>query len=83
MTAPKEESVNLVQEWLQGQIPGAKMTMTGEYLTVEDSIDAIESLLKTTYHTYGKIAASRFCTHLTYFESEQGDKRTCASNTRV
>lgn len=54
MTAPKEKSVSLVKEWLQGEIPSAKVSLTGEYLTVESNVNAIERLLKTTYSTYGR-----------------------------
>lgn len=57
MTAPKEESVTLVKKWLDNEAPDAKVTVVGDYFTVEDRVDAIEKLLKTQYNTYGKLTA--------------------------
>ena len=54
MTAPKEESVSLVTKWLRNEIPSAKVSKTGDYLTVEGTLNTIEKLLKTKYSTYGK-----------------------------
>ncbi|KAL1652679.1 hypothetical protein SLS61_004659 [Didymella pomorum] len=52
MTAPKEESVSLVKKWLDSEAPNAKVSVSGDYVTVEGSVDAIEQLLKTKYNTY-------------------------------
>ena len=54
MTAPKAESVTLVQDWLKQEISDAKFSVTGDYVTVEGSVNAIEKLLKTQYNTFGK-----------------------------
>lgn len=54
MTAPKEESVSLVKEWLEREVSNAKVSVTGDYFTVEGTVNAIEKLLKTKYNTYGK-----------------------------
>lgn len=54
MTAPKEESVSLVKEWLEREVSSAKVSVTGDYFTVEGTVNAIEKLLKTKYNTYGK-----------------------------
>ncbi|KAJ4311820.1 hypothetical protein N0V94_007762 [Neodidymelliopsis sp. IMI 364377] len=52
MTAPKKESVSLVNEWLKNEIPNTKVTVTGDYFTVEGTVNDIERLLKTKYSTY-------------------------------
>ncbi|XPS96904.1 Tripeptidyl-peptidase I [Ascochyta lentis] len=52
MTAPKEDSVSLVKEWLEKEISNAKVSVTGDYFTVEGTVNAIEKLLKTEYSTY-------------------------------
>jgi tripeptidyl-peptidase-1 len=54
LTGPKEESVSLVKEWLQSEISSSKISVAGDYLTVEGTVNAVEKLLKTTYSTYGK-----------------------------
>lgn len=54
MTAPNEDSVILVKEWLEKEISGAKISVMGDYFTVEGTVNAIEKLLKTKYSTYGK-----------------------------
>jgi tripeptidyl-peptidase-1 len=54
MTAPKKESVSLVNEWLKNEIPDTKVTVAGDYFTVEATVNEIEGLLKTKYSTYGK-----------------------------
>jgi tripeptidyl-peptidase-1 len=46
--------VSLVKEWLQSEIPSGKISVAGDYLTVEGTVNAVEKLLKTTYSTYGK-----------------------------
>ena len=60
MTAPKEESVSLVKKWLDSEAPTAKVSISGDYVTVEGSVEAIEQLLKTKYNTYGKKTALFF-----------------------
>lgn len=55
MTAPKEESVSLVKSWLQNEIPSGKVSMSGDYITVEATVNAIEKLLKTSYGSYGRM----------------------------
>ena len=54
MTAPNDESVNLVQEWLEKEIPNAKLSVTGDYFTVKGKVNDIEKLLKTKYSNYGE-----------------------------
>jgi tripeptidyl-peptidase-1 len=54
MTAPKDESVSLVKTWLQNEMPSGKISMTGDYITVEGTVDAIEKLLNTKYSSYSK-----------------------------
>ena len=54
MTAPKDESVSLVKTWLQNEMPSGKISVTGDYITVEGTVDAIEKLLNTRYSSYGK-----------------------------
>ncbi|KAJ4358818.1 hypothetical protein N0V95_002740 [Ascochyta clinopodiicola] len=52
LIGPKEESVSLVKEWIQSEISSDKISVAGDYLTVEGTVNAIEKLLKTTYSTY-------------------------------
>ncbi|OSS43496.1 hypothetical protein B5807_11875 [Epicoccum nigrum] len=52
MTAPKDESISLVKTWLQNEMPSGKISMTGDYITVEGTVDAIEKLLNTKYSSY-------------------------------
>ncbi|KAJ4351604.1 uncharacterized protein N0V89_006947 [Didymosphaeria variabile] len=52
MTAPKEESVDLVKEWLGREISNAKVDVMGDYFTVEGTVSAVENLLKTKYNSY-------------------------------
>lgn len=54
MTAPKDESVSLVKTWLKNEMPSGKISMTGDYITVEGTVDAIEKLLNTKYSSYSK-----------------------------
>jgi tripeptidyl-peptidase-1 len=54
MTAPKDESVSLVKTWLQNEMPSGKISMNGDYITVEGTVDAIEKLLNTKYSSYSK-----------------------------
>ena len=56
MIAPKKESVDLVQEWLDKELTGsgADVTVKGDYATVQASVKTIEKLLKTEYSTFGK-----------------------------
>ena len=55
MTAPKDESVSLVKTWLQNEMPSGKISVTGDYITVEGTVDAIEKLLNTNYSSYSKL----------------------------
>lgn len=82
MTAPKAESVTLVQDWINKEIADAKVSVTGDYVTVDGSVNAIEKLLKTQYNTFGKQSP------LLYdpgpdLVSERGDKGKDSENTRV
>lgn len=53
LTAPKEESVRLVQDWLQKEASGAKVATVGDFVTVEATVNSIEKLLKTEYSSFG------------------------------
>jgi tripeptidyl-peptidase-1 len=56
MIAPKQESSDLVMQWLTNEIssPEAKVTVKGDYVTIQASVNTIEKLLKTEYSTFGK-----------------------------
>lgn len=56
MIAPKQESNDLVMQWLTSEIssPEAKVTVKGDYVTVQASVNTIEKLLSAEYSTFGK-----------------------------
>ena len=56
MIAPKQESNDLVMQWLTSEIssPEAKVTVKGDYVTVQASVNTIEKLLNAEYSTFGK-----------------------------
>jgi tripeptidyl-peptidase-1 len=56
MVAPKQESIDLVKEWLARETSGsnAEVTVKGDYVTVQASVNVVEQLLKTKYNTFGK-----------------------------
>jgi tripeptidyl-peptidase-1 len=56
MIAPKQESSDLVMQWLTSEIssPEAKVTVKGDYVTVQASVNTIENLLNAEYSTFGK-----------------------------
>ncbi|CAI6303074.1 unnamed protein product [Periconia digitata] len=60
MIAPKQESVDLVQTWLERELPssGADVLVNGDYVTVRASVNAIEKLLKTEYNTFVRTSSS-------------------------
>ncbi|PVH93299.1 subtilisin-like protein, partial [Periconia macrospinosa] len=60
MIAPKKESVDLVQEWLDKELPssGSDVTVKGDYVTVQASVNTIEKLLKTEYSTFIRASSS-------------------------
>lgn len=55
MIAPKQESSDLVMEWLASEIPSneAQLTLKGDYVTVQASVNTIEKLLNAKYSTFG------------------------------
>ncbi|KAF1969695.1 tripeptidyl-peptidase 1 precursor [Bimuria novae-zelandiae CBS 107.79] len=52
LTAPKEESVRFVQDWLNREVSEAKVTVEGDYVTVEATVNSVEKLLKTEYKNF-------------------------------
>lgn len=74
MTAPKEDSVKLVNEWLEKEISNAKVSVTGDYFTVEGTVNEIEKLLKTKYSTYGTMEPLYFPNSLSNLNSERGNQ---------
>jgi hypothetical protein len=76
MTAPKDESVSLVKSWLQNEMPSGKISMTGDYITVEGTVDAIEKLLNTKYSSYSKLMTFiLLCTRVSADIHEQSTRR--------
>jgi tripeptidyl-peptidase-1 len=61
MIAPAEESGDLVMQWLESELSGigAKMSQTGDYITVEASVKEIEQLLDAEYSVFGISATLR------------------------
>lgn len=55
MIAPKQESSDLVMQWLQGETEKteAEITMKGDYVTIQASVDTIEKLLDAEYSVFG------------------------------
>lgn len=66
MIAPKQESTDLVMQWLKRDVsaPEAKITTKGDYVTIEASVRTIEKLLDAEYNVFGmflsKIKSSFF-----------------------
>jgi tripeptidyl-peptidase I len=56
--APKEESVDLVKDWLSSATSGdeAVISVEGDYVTVQASVNTVERLLKTEYSTFGNFS---------------------------
>ncbi|KAF2645222.1 subtilisin-like protein [Massarina eburnea CBS 473.64] len=54
MIAPKQESTDLVTEWLESKLSSkdAEITAKGDYVTVQASVNTIEKLLHTEYSTF-------------------------------
>jgi hypothetical protein len=61
MIAPAEESGDLVMQWLESELSDidAKMSQTGDYVTVEASVKEIEQLLDAEYSVFGISAPIR------------------------
>lgn len=55
MIAPKQESSDLVMQWLTKEIsaPEAKVTKKGDYVTIQASVKTIEKLLDAEYSVFG------------------------------
>jgi tripeptidyl-peptidase-1 len=55
MTAPKQESSDLVSQWLASEIssPEAKVTVKGDYVTIQGNVKTIEKLLNAEYSVFG------------------------------
>lgn len=54
MIAPKEESVALVKNWLDKELSDAKISVVGDYVTVQGTVNGVEKLLKTKYSAFGR-----------------------------
>lgn len=55
MIAPRQESVDLVKGWLAKiSHSNVEVTVQGDYITVEASINKVEELLNAEYSTFGK-----------------------------
>lgn len=54
MIAPKQESSDLVMQWLAGELSSsdAQVTLKGDYVTVRASVNTIEQLLKAEYSVF-------------------------------
>lgn len=55
MIAPKQESSDLVKQWLASDVssPEAKITTKGDYVTIEANVRTIEKLLNAEYNVFG------------------------------
>jgi hypothetical protein len=55
MVAPKQESSDLVMQWLTSDVssPEAKITTKGDYVTIHASVKTIEKLLNAEYSIFG------------------------------
>ena len=62
MIAPKQESSDLVMQWLASELPSSKadITLKGDYVTVFASVSTIEKLLNAEYSTFGRCS---HCSH--------------------
>ncbi|KAH8695789.1 tripeptidyl-peptidase 1 precursor [Phaeosphaeriaceae sp. PMI808] len=60
MVAPKQESSDLVNQWLAKELPNgkAKITWQGDYVTVQASVQTIEKLLDAEYSTFVRSGTS-------------------------
>ncbi len=56
MIAPKQETSDLVKQWLASEIPSDKadVEFQGDYVIVQASVNTIEELLSADYNTFGK-----------------------------
>jgi len=68
MIAPKQESLNLVKDWLTKELSGtaAEFAVNSDYVTVQASVNVVEKLLKTQYNAFG-----------TFLIKSQSTKNTC------
>jgi tripeptidyl-peptidase-1 len=55
MIAPKQESSDLVMQWLTSEnlSTEAKITTKGDYVTIEANVKTIEKLLNAEYSVFG------------------------------
>lgn len=55
MIAPKQESSDLVMQWLSSEIESsdAEITRKGDYVTIQASVKTIEKLLDAEYSVFG------------------------------
>jgi tripeptidyl-peptidase-1 len=55
MIAPKQESSDLVMQWLGSDISSseAKITAKGDYVTIQANVRTIEKLLNAEYSVFG------------------------------
>lgn len=55
MIAPKQESSDLVMQWLDNEISSseAEITTKGDYVTIQASVKTVEKLLNAEYSVFG------------------------------
>lgn len=60
MIAPKQESSDLVMQWLKGETEksDADITVKGDYVTIQASIKTVERLLDAEYSVFGAYIAT-------------------------
>lgn len=60
MIAPKQESSDLVMQWLKSDISSqnAKISTQGDYVTIEADVSTIEKLLDAEYSVFGMLISS-------------------------
>ena len=55
MIAPRQDSIDLVMQWLTSEMSSreAKVTMKGDYVTIQAKVKTIEKLLNAEYSVFG------------------------------
>ncbi len=69
MIAPKDESSNLVLQWLdtEGLSSRATVSSRGDSIVVQTSVSQVEKLLKAEYHVFGELSRFSFCLFASQF----------------
>jgi len=62
MIAPKQESSDLVMQWLtnENMSPETKITTKGDYVTIEGDVKTIEKLLDAEYSVFGRCRSTPY-----------------------